>query len=52
MTPLLTKTGETPTLGIQQNIDLLQEATGKKITTDPAQFGDFGPLHQVLAEQT
>jgi NitT/TauT family transport system substrate-binding protein len=51
MTPLLTKTGETSDLGIQQNIDLLQEATGKKITIDPKEFGDFGPLHEAMAQQ-
>ena len=45
MLPLLAKTGQTPVLGIQQNIDLLQEATGKKINIDPQLFGDFGPLH-------
>ena len=49
MLPLLTKNGETSTLGVQQNIELLEEASGKKITIPPSQFGDFGPLHDVLA---
>jgi NitT/TauT family transport system substrate-binding protein len=48
MRPLLTKNGETSTLGVQQNIELLEEASGKKITMPPSQFGDFGPLHDVL----
>ncbi|HLG74440.1 MAG TPA: ABC transporter substrate-binding protein [Chloroflexota bacterium] len=50
MLPLLTTTGETPVAGIQQNIQLLEESTGKKISIDPAQFGDFGPLHEALAQ--
>lgn len=51
MVPLLTKTGETPLLGIQQNIELLQEASGKKIDIDPRLFADFGPLQEAFAQQ-
>lgn len=51
MAPLLTKTGETSAVGIQQNLDLLEEARGKKITIPVQEFGDFGPLHTVMAQQ-
>jgi ABC-type nitrate/sulfonate/bicarbonate transport system substrate-binding protein len=45
MEPLLTKTGRSSLVGVRQNLDLLEQATGTKIDTDPASFGDYGPLH-------
>jgi NitT/TauT family transport system substrate-binding protein len=47
MLPLLTKNGEITDAGVQQNIELLQEATGKTIAIDRGQLVDFGPLHEV-----
>lgn len=48
MAPLLTKNGESSLAGVRQNLDLLEEANGAKISTDPAQFMDYGPLHEAL----
>lgn len=48
MAPLLTKNGQSSPTGIRQNLDLLEQANGTKIDMDPAQFADYGPLHEAI----
>jgi NitT/TauT family transport system substrate-binding protein len=50
MAPLLTKTGESSLAGVRENLSLIEQAGGTKINMDPAQFADYGPLHEALGQ--
>jgi ABC-type nitrate/sulfonate/bicarbonate transport system substrate-binding protein len=50
MMPLLTETGEVPTEGVQQALDIQAEVANTKIDKKPADVVDWGPLHDALGK--
>lgn len=48
MLPLLTKTGETPVVGVQQTVQLLESVNGSKLNVNAQEIIDDGPRKEAV----